>query len=317
MIDMIAPLPLHHLKMTHLRLLAHLADTRRITLAAELTGVSQPTASRLIVEIEGILGQPIHERNGRGIALTAVGEALAHRARRILAELHEATAEVSGLAAGTRGNVRIGSVTAPALGLILPALRTLRLTHPDITADVTVAPSAPLCLDLRQGRLDLMLGRATDPGEDEDFQIEPLGTEPVALLVRRDHPLAGVPDVSLQALLGYDWVMPSAASPLGTAVLAAFRHHGLPLPRQSLTTASFLLTLTLVRQTNAIAPLARAVTDIFTGSAQADYVALRTPLKVDVGPYGLITRKGQARTPALGLLIDQIRRAANAAPTRP
>ena len=312
-----APLPLHHLKMTHLRLLAHLAQTRRITLAAELTGVSQPTASRLIVEIEGILGQPIHERSGRGIALTPVGDALANRAQRILAELHEATAEVSGLAAGTSGHLRIGSVTAPALGLILPALRTLRLTHPDITADVTVAPSAPLCLDLRQGRLDLMLGRATDPGDQDDFRIEPVGTEPVALLVRRDHPLAGVRDVGLRALLGYDWVMPGASSPLGSAVLHAFRHHGLPLPRQSLTTASFLLTLTLVRQTNAIAPLARAVTDVFTASEQADYVAIDSQLQVDAGPYGLVTRKGQAHTPALGLLIDQIRRVAAGARQTP
>lgn len=300
-------LPLHHLKMTHLRLLAHLADTRRITSAAELTGVSQPTASRLIVEIEDILGQPIHERSGRGIALTVVGTALATRARRILTELQEATTEISGLASGDSGHLQLGSVTAPALSLMLPALRTLRLTHPNITADVSVAPSALLCQELRAGRLDLVLGRPTDPQDAEDFEIQPLGTEPVALLVRQDHPLAGPNPVALPDLMRFDWVMPAAPSPLGRAMICAFAQHDLPPPRQSLTTASFLLTLTMVRQTNAIAPLARAVTDVFC-TPGSGYVTLDSALQINVGSYGLMTRKGQAIPPALSRLIDQITR---------
>jgi DNA-binding transcriptional LysR family regulator len=255
---MTQPLPLHHLKMTHLRLLAQLAQTRRITSAADLIGVSQPTASRLIVEIESILGQPIHERSGRGIAMTPVGEAIANRARRILAELHEATVEVSGLTSGEAGHLHLGAVTAPAIGLILPALRTLRLTHPGITADVTVAPSALLCQELRAGRLDLVLGRASDPRDEDDFDITPLGTEPVSLIVRHGHPLAERADITLSDLMQFDWVMPAATSPLGAAIVQAFRTLGMAPPRQTLTTASFLLTLTVVRQTNAIAPLARA-----------------------------------------------------------
>ncbi|PJF09832.1 LysR family transcriptional regulator [Pseudorhodobacter sp. MZDSW-24AT] len=298
-------LPLHHLKMTHLRLLAHLAETRRITAAADLVGVSQPTASRLIVEIEEILGQPVHERSGRGIALTVVGEALARRARRILTELQEATVEVTGLASGAAGHLRIGAVTAPALGLMLPALRTLRLTHPNITADVSVAQSAQLCQELRAGRLDVVLGRPTEPRDRDEFEVLPLDTEPVELLVRQGHPLAGRGDISLADLVRFDWVMPSESSPLGHAVNMAFREHGMPPPRQTLTTGSFLLTLTVVRQTNAIAPLARAVTDVFAGP-EGGYVMLEAPLQVDVGEYGLLTRKGQARTPALQRLITQI-----------
>jgi DNA-binding transcriptional LysR family regulator len=302
------PLPLHHLKMTHLRLLAHLAETRRITTAADLMGVSQPTASRLIVEIEAILGQPVHERSGRGVAMTAVGEALAHRARRILAELHEATVEVSGLASGEAGHLHLGAVTAPAIGLILPVLRTLRLTHPGITADVTVAPSALLCQELRSGRLDLVLGRPSDPRDAEDFDITPLGTEPVSLIVRQGHPLAGRAAITMADLMRFDWVMPAATSPLGAAIVRRFDSLGMPPPRQTLTTSSFLLTLTVVRQTNAIAPLARAVTDVFATNDSAGYVALDAPFHIDVGSYGLMTRRGQAKTPALSRFIDQIPR---------
>lgn len=300
-------LPLHHLKMTHLRLLAHLAQTGRITTAADLTGISQPTASRLIVEIEEILGQPVHARSGRGVALTAVGTALAARAQRILTELQEATAEISGLASGDAGHLHLGSVTAPALSLLLPALRTLRLTHPNITADVSIAPSAALCHDLRAGRLDLVLARPTDPRDEAEFTTQTIGTEPVALLVRQDHPLAGQGTVPLPDLMRFDWVMPADPSPLSRAMIRILDQHDLPPPRQSLTTASFLLTLTMVRQTNAIAPLARAVTDVFS-TPGSGYVTLDTALQIDVGSYGLMTRKGQAIPPALARLIDQITR---------
>jgi len=100
-------------------------------------------------------------------------------------------------------------------------------------------------------------------------------------------------------------VMPADTSPLGMAMAQAFRENEMPAPRQSLTTASFLLTLTMVRQTNAIAPLARAVTDVFAGP-DGGYATLDSPLQIDVGSYGLLTRRGQARTPALNRLIDQI-----------
>ncbi|EKD61878.1 MAG: putative transcriptional regulator, lysR family, possibly activator of the expression of chvE protein, partial [uncultured bacterium] len=61
------------LKLSHLRLLAALADTGQISQAAERIGVAQPAASRLLAEVERIVGQPVHQRTGRGMALTAVG----------------------------------------------------------------------------------------------------------------------------------------------------------------------------------------------------------------------------------------------------
>ena len=64
------------LKISHIRLLSALADTGQISKAANRIGVTQPAASRLLAEIERIVGQPVHRRTGRGMALTVVGKAL-------------------------------------------------------------------------------------------------------------------------------------------------------------------------------------------------------------------------------------------------
>ena len=49
------------LKLSHLRLLAALGDTGQLTGAAAAIGVTQPAASRLVAEIERIVG---HEQDG-------------------------------------------------------------------------------------------------------------------------------------------------------------------------------------------------------------------------------------------------------------
>lgn len=299
-------LPLHHLKLSHLRFLAELAESGRITLAAERVGISQPTASRLIGEIEEILRQPVHERQGRGVILTPAGEVLARRAKRILAELAEAGTEVAGLAAGEAGNLRVGAVTAPAVGMVLPALRTLRMTHPAITCDVTVAPSSQLCAGLREGRLDLLLARPTEPRDHEEFDITPIGTEPVSLLVRKHHPLAGRQDLTVEELLGYDWVLWDESTPLHQAVRRTLLALGHPMPRQHLTTASVLLTLTLLLQSNAIAPIATAVADVMTQGGAEGFITLNAPFSINVGSYALMTRRAQALPPALARLIEHL-----------
>ena len=82
-------------KLAHLRLMAALAETGQLGLAADLMGVAQPAASRLLAEVERITGQPVHLRTGRGITLTPMGHALAARAARVVTELRDAGREMA------------------------------------------------------------------------------------------------------------------------------------------------------------------------------------------------------------------------------
>jgi len=290
------------LKLSHLRLLAALLETGQLGLAATRMAIAQPAASRLLAEVERITGQPVHLRTGRGLTLTPMGQALAHRAARIVTELRDADREVAEIAGGQTGHVRIGSVTGPALDRVLPALRTARLALPAVTAEVVVAPSDLLAQQLLSGRLDFAIGRMPDGMRDDLTLSRPLGDEPVALMVRRGHRLASLPRLAPEDLLAFDWVMPGPEAILTRTVIDRLQALGLPPPPQRLATSSFLLTLALIQQSNAVAPLARAVCDRFSGR-DSPYVILPLDLGITVASYGLLTRTGSIPTPAAARLM--------------
>lgn len=295
---------LRRLKPIQLRLLAEMDHTGALGLAATRIGVAQPAASRLLTEMEALLGLALHERQGRGLRLTPVGKALARRAARIEIELADAARDLAEAATGRAGVVRVGSVTGPALSLVLPVLIQLQDALPDFRAEVTVATSITLCELLREGRLDFALARLA-PGETQ-LEARMIAGEPLSLVVRRGHPLLVLPRISADDLLRYDWVVGDDETLLTQTVLARLSELGMPLPRRRISTSSFLFTLALLNQTDAIAPLATSVVDSFAGNPSVPFISLPVDLGLSVAPFSLVTRAGAQMTPSAQRLIDAV-----------
>ncbi len=299
---------LRRLKPVQLRLLAELDDAGALGLAAARIGIAQPAASRLLADMETLLGLSLHERQGRGLQLTAVGRALARRAARIEIELADAARDLAEAATGRAGVVRVGAVTGPALSLVMPTLISLQSDLPDFRAEVTVATSVTLCELLREGRLDFALARLS-PGESQ-LEAHMLAVEPLSLVVRRGHPLLVRPILSLDDLLEFDWVMGDDETLLTQTVGSRLAELDLPLPKRRISTSSFLFTLALLNQTDAIAPLATPVVDSFAGSPSVPFVSLPIDLGMSVAPFSLVTRIGAQMTPSAQRLADAVLAAA-------
>ena len=207
------------LKLSHLRILAELSETGQISQAAKAMGITQPAASRLLAELEGIAGAPVHRRDGRGISLTAIGQAFARRAGRVQMELREALRDINEVANGSKGHVRIGAVTGPALDRVLPVLHTCRVSNPEITAELIVATSDILCQQLLSGSIDFAIARLPRGPDRNLLDCQIIAPENVDLVVRRGHPLNGRAAILPADLLAFDWVMPGPESLLSRAVL--------------------------------------------------------------------------------------------------
>ncbi|WP_417259656.1 LysR family transcriptional regulator [Celeribacter sp.] len=284
------------LKINHLRLAAALLTEGKLTDAAHTLGIAQPAASRLASEIEAIINAPFYHREGRGIALTAEGRALAIRADRILNEIGDAGREIDELRRGLTGTVALGAVTGPAIDLVLPVVRHARIDMPDAQIEIEVATSDHLRDMVIDRRLDFAIGRLPDDSTASQFDYTPIGPEPMNIIARRDHPLmrAKTP-ISIESLLRYDWVMPPSGAILRQTVERALRDLGHAPPLRVLNTSSFLLTLAAVGQSNAIAPIASAVAQIFSADGQIQ--TLDTKLELAVDEFGILTRSGAHLTP--------------------
>ncbi|WZB72621.1 LysR family transcriptional regulator [Achromobacter xylosoxidans] len=64
----------NRLKPRHLRLLADIARLGSLTRVAAAAGISQPTVTKALAELEDIFGAPLFERTGRGLRPTPLGE---------------------------------------------------------------------------------------------------------------------------------------------------------------------------------------------------------------------------------------------------
>ncbi len=299
------------LKLSHLRLLAALAEHGMISKAAKAIGITQPAASRLASEVESLTGSDLYNRTGRGIQLTPLGEQLAFRSVRILQEIGDASRDIEEMQQGLGGRVRVGSVMGPAIEYVLPAIRYFRLSYPGISIEVEVSTSDVLAPMLAEGRLDFALCRVPPDISPTMFNDSQLLLEPVSMIARKGHPLLRQGgQVSSESLLRQDWVLPPVNSILRNTVELELRNHGLPLPGRVLTTSSFLFTLAMVQKTNAVAPLASSVTGGFTDAEleSGALVNLPTTLEIKVEPYSILTRRDQSLTPAALSVFEAIQR---------
>jgi DNA-binding transcriptional LysR family regulator len=288
------------LKMAHFRLFAVLGQTGQISAAAATLAISQPAASRLAAEAERITCATLYERTSHGITLTAAGIAFANRARRMLLEVDETERELAEILEGDIGTVNIGSVTGPAVEHVVPAIRQARLHLPRVAVNVEVSTSDVLAEALLEGNLDFILARLPDGQDPRLFDARFIGPEPISLIVRRGHPLLRRPDLVMDRLMEYDWVLPLEGALLRTTLENALLTRGMPLPRKVLNTSSFLLTVVTVRQTNAIAPIASSVARFLAADSGMASAIEELPIGIplEVSPYALITIASRELTPA-------------------
>ena len=298
------------LKFSHLRILAALRETGKIGAAAQHSGMTQPAASRLLAQLETMLGTPLYVRHAQGVVLTEAGRTLAHQAIATLRDLDRTHQQIGQIASGTRGHVRIGSVTGPSLDLLLPVLREIRVAYPDIQTSVNIDTSDRLAEGLIADELDLYIGRIPDQADARPFAIKTIGLEPISLVVRLDHPLSGRSGLTIDDCLPFDWVMQPPGGLLRRTAEAYLLERGRPLPRRVLGTTSILFTLAHVNETNAIAPLARAVASFFIerGGLGSRLSILPVAPDMAVGDYGIVTRTEEALSPAAAQVFDLLGR---------
>jgi DNA-binding transcriptional LysR family regulator len=288
------------LKLVHMRMIVALDLHGQVSAAAKVMNITQPAASRMIGEMEEILRVRLLERLPRGVRLTPYGEALARRARAVLLEMREADREISELRLGKGGSVSIGAVTAPAIELAVPAIRDVRLDFPRLEVTIQIDTSSVLARELLASRHDFIVARIPDDLNPRLFRSRVIGVEKACLIVRRGHPLLDGRRVAPERLRDFDWVFQPSGSLLRRTVETIFISRNVPLPDRVLNTASLLLTLVMVRQTDAISPVSVQVADFIRGDdALAGAIeVLPVDFDLEVQPYSLITASDRVLSPA-------------------
>ena len=187
------------MELRQLRYAAAVADHRHFTRAAAAVPVAQPALSHQIRLLEQELGVELFERSRSGVRLTEAGEIFLLRARRALAEIDAARAEIAALKGLVSGRLVISAMQALA-GLDLPRLlAAFHRAHPGIDVSLREDSTREMLTMAAHGEIDLAIA-ALDVEQPADLEVLPLVREPVLAALPAAHRLASLETVPMRQL---------------------------------------------------------------------------------------------------------------------
>jgi len=165
-----------------------LAKERSFSRAAEVCGVTQPTLSASIKQLEDTLGVLLVNRSSRFHSLTQEGERVLVWAKRIVADSRAMRLEIRSLREGLSGELRIG-VIPTALGVVSALTGPYQEKHPDVRFKVLSAASNDILMMLDNLEIDAGL-TYLDNEPLGRVRAVPLCAERYLLLTVSGNPLA-------------------------------------------------------------------------------------------------------------------------------
>lgn len=296
------------LKMRQILLLAALDEHRNMHRAAASVSITQPAATRLLADLERLLGLRLFERSARGVTPNAYGETLVRYARVVLATLDHARDDINALASGTEGKIALGALLVTVPVLVPRAVARFKERYPNYTVLIREGTSAALAPRLQRGELDLIVGRASSDLASERVKFEAFYSEPMEVVARPRHPRAHRRGTRLAQLAGEQWIVPTPETAYRRRFEAAFKQAGVEPPRRIVESTSVLTNIALVRETEMLAVMPRDVTQQYSDMGLVRTVAVRLP--APSGPVGVVTVLGKTLLPAALDLIEALRQVA-------
>ena len=297
------------LKTRQLLLVVALAEEGNIHRAAAALSMTQPAASKLLRELEDMLGAVLFERMPRGMRPTLYGDALIRHARAVLGSLDQAQEELSALKAGRLGHVTVGAITSPGVRVLPAAVAAVKRTHANLRVSVEIDASNVLLEHLAQDKLDVVLGRLSAEHDKLQLRYEPLAGEPVCAVVRPGHPMladATTRSIALTDIARDTWVVPPVGSVLRHRFELMFQRASLAPPSNVVETPALLFITRVLEQSDMIAVLTEDVARYY--AAHGMVAILPVPMDCQMDDFGIITRADGLLTPAVSVMIEALRR---------
>jgi DNA-binding transcriptional LysR family regulator len=292
----------NHLDLRDLRYFEAIAEAGHLGKAALKLHRTQPALTGCVRRLEATLGTALFERVGRGIRLTAAGEALVRRARNLRVAADDAVHEIAEVGAGVAGQVRVGVLPTLARFLMSPLCRAFLPNAPGVRIRTVIAQNDVLGAQLEAGEVDFILTTATR--ETEDLASHPILEDEAVVIASRSHPIlkrkARLPD-----LLAYRWVL--APPSVGTRqwLERVFESRGLPGPPVQIETNLILMMPALIHQTELLTFTSRRHVGRNDAGANLREVELKETTMHR--RFDVVYRRDGYLSPAAQKLIDLLR----------
>lgn len=197
------------------------AQHRSFSAAARALGVSQPTLTAQVQQLERRHAVQLFLRRGHGVELTDVGQRLLPLARQLGALEVEAYNLLHDNGQLNAGHLKLGAV-GPFH--VIEMVDAYRRRHPRIELSIRLGNSTSVFRDLQEYTIDLgVLARFHEP---PGFTAIPYARHAIVLSVHVDHVFAQRQEVRIEELEGMALLQRESGSSTRRALEAALQHAG-------------------------------------------------------------------------------------------
>jgi DNA-binding transcriptional LysR family regulator len=188
-------------QLRHLRTFLAAAETLSFTRAGALVHLTQPSVTEQIRSLEHAVGRALFIRQNNRLELTAVGEALAVRARELLALADDTLQAVRGEDGLPAAALRLAAPAALCAGLLAPLASRLLGRQPSLRLVLQERHSAATAEAVAEGAVDL--GVVHGWPQHDGVRAEKIGLDHPVAVLPAGHALAGVERVAVPALAAW------------------------------------------------------------------------------------------------------------------
>ena len=286
-------------RLRHLHLFVKVAELQTVKRAAEAVGITQPSATLALLDLEQLLSCTLFLRHAQGMRLTQAGELLLPLARRMVGLVDQTATRAAEIGQGAVGVVRVAAISAAIgshLGKALPAFARHR---PDVLVELIEADAASHNGLVAQGDVDCAFCRrpAVLPA---GWTFAPLWPDRFCIVAGTAHPLAGQARITMQDLLSYTWLVPPSAIAARAVFDTFFADVPQLLRHYSVLSTSTTLLWRLLNQEPLLSLVPLSVMQCFVEAGQLSEIAWAEPMPFD--PIGLMTPESD-HGPALASLL--------------
>ncbi|MDT1063972.1 LysR substrate-binding domain-containing protein [Paracoccus sp. CPCC 101403] len=276
-------------KLRHIRAFLDIAAEGGLSAVARAQGITQPALSRTLAELEALLGQPMFLRQGRRLVLTEGGAVFRRHA---LTAIQALEAGAAALRPGVSGTLRVGVLPTVATRFMPRVVLRFRDLRPEILLAVETGPHFHLMRMLREGLVDLVVGRLPGAAEMAGLSFDHLYEDEVVLVGRADHPFRHRP--AQEALAASPVILPPTTALIRPVVEDYLAANGLAGLRPAVETVSLALGRGICLSSDALWFISRGV--VAHELDRGDLAILPTGARFLSGAVGMTQRQGSAPT---------------------
>jgi DNA-binding transcriptional LysR family regulator len=295
------------IKLQHLKVAMAVAEWGSMAKAAKRLAISQPVVSKVIADLEDVLGVRLFDRSPQGVEPTPYGRAFLKRSIAIFDDLRTGVDEIKFMADPSSGELRIGSTEPLLAGLGLAVMERLWRQYPRVNFRVVEADSATLVnRDLPERRIELALVPVLKPSAGEDLETTILFHDSLRVVVGVKSRWAQRRRITLAELIDEPWCL--APTSVGSLMTDAFRASGLAMPRIAVTTTNAHLLFQLLESGRFVGHFGDGLLHFCANR----FALKKLPIELPIQPFAvaIIALKNRTISPVAQLFIDCAREVA-------